>query len=125
MTTQNTASVCACQYPTNISNITSALLRTFSSTRCALPTTARRTVASYWHLQLETDKKILLEKARKALLQYDMRVVVGNLLDTRYDVVTLVTLGETYEIRKTAKCQEIESALVAELIRLHSRALAG
>lgn len=40
--------------------------------------------------KLETDKNILVEKARIAIQKYDMHMVIGNVLETRYDKVWIL-----------------------------------
>ncbi len=40
--------------------------------------------------KLETDKNILFEKAHMAIKKYDMHMVIGNVLDTRYEKVWML-----------------------------------
>ncbi|KAL8601348.1 hypothetical protein ACOMHN_054641 [Nucella lapillus] len=74
--------------------------------------------------KLETDRSLLIEKARKSLMQYDHKVVVANLLDTRKTEVVLVTKMAEETIRLTeeeaTRGKEIEEGLITVLIGLHA-----
>ncbi|KAL3693370.1 hypothetical protein R1sor_007021 [Riccia sorocarpa] len=66
--------------------------------------------------KLETDTKILLEKAHAALIKNDMHAVIANELVTRKQKVVLVTKsGETVVERADAH-QDVEAPLVSALI---------
>jgi len=73
--------------------------------------------------KLETDSKILLEKARKAIKGYGMDVVVANLLHSRNYKVTLVAQGMLTEIetdQDSNSQSEIEVPLCQTLSDLHN-----
>ncbi|KAK7489472.1 hypothetical protein BaRGS_00019271 [Batillaria attramentaria] len=75
--------------------------------------------------KLETDKSILIRKARKALEEYQHKVVVANVLDTRKTEVVLVTNDSEEPIRLTqeevANGTEIEEKLIQTLSSHHSK----
>jgi len=63
-------------------------------------------------LQLETDPKILIQKARDSLLKYQHQLVIGNLLNTRkYEVVLVDEKTETW-LRTEGRDIDIESLIV-------------
>lgn len=74
--------------------------------------------------KLETDSKILLRKAQRAITKYGMDAVVANLLQTRYDQVTIVTRAATRAHRRNSPETEIEAVIVKEIAALHDAALA-
>eukprot|EP01043_Picozoa_sp_COSAG02_P034885 COSAG02_NODE_2465_length_8785_cov_21.743610_1_plen_306_part_00 len=76
--------------------------------------------------KLETDEAILLKKARGAIGKYKMDCVVANILNTRYDRVTLVAPStETPEGAARVVARDpgsellLETVFVPELCRLH------
>lgn len=73
--------------------------------------------------KLETDEGLLVPKARLALDKYKHRMVVANLLQNRRHRVILVSPESTQEIVLTREevhaGVDIESAIVAEIVRLH------
>ncbi|KAG0710393.1 hypothetical protein GWK47_022891 [Chionoecetes opilio] len=73
--------------------------------------------------KLETDEKKLIEKATAALRKYKHDLVIGNLLQTRRDEVTLVTERESSLLRLTehqkAERIEIERLIVEEVCSRH------
>ncbi|CAD5122945.1 DgyrCDS11340 [Dimorphilus gyrociliatus] len=73
--------------------------------------------------KLETDPKLLIPKAKKALEKYKHQVVIGNVLDTRKREVYLVTTENVTPIRlknfDITKGVEIEQYLVEQLIKDH------
>jgi len=70
-------------------------------------------------LQLETDPKILIQKARDSLLKYQHQLVIGNLLNTRkYEVVLVDEKTETW-LRTEGRDIDIESLIVPKCIELH------
>ncbi|BES94997.1 DNA / pantothenate metabolism flavoprotein [Nesidiocoris tenuis] len=75
--------------------------------------------------KLETDPTILKEKCRRALNTYRHRLVVGNILQTRRNVVYIVTADEDYAIETTDveinNGVEIERKLVADLVVRHEK----
>lgn len=72
--------------------------------------------------KLETDSKILLEKADTALKKYKMHAVVANELLTRKEVVVVVTGSEKIPVHrdKTVASADVESPLVKLLVEKHS-----
>lgn len=83
--------------------------------------------------KLETDKNILLEKSKLAIQKYNVHMVIGNVLSTRYDKVLVSqnhssfgnhstdedNLVETTEISKSSTDKELEEALVTHVIEKH------
>ena len=74
--------------------------------------------------KLETDEAILLKKAKKALLTYQHRVVVANLLHNRKERVILVFHEEPEQNVEMSKDEleqglEIEQKIVKKLRGLH------
>ncbi|KAL0287300.1 UNVERIFIED_CONTAM: Phosphopantothenate--cysteine ligase 2, partial [Sesamum angustifolium] len=67
--------------------------------------------------KLETDTKILLEKANMALKKYNMHMVVANELKTRKEEVIVVTKNGNITIRRdmTQAGADVEEPLVAEV----------
>ncbi|XP_050234080.1 phosphopantothenate--cysteine ligase 2-like [Mercurialis annua] len=72
--------------------------------------------------KLETDSKILLEKAETALKKYKMHMVVANELMTRKEEVTVVTAEQNIPVRreKTQPGSDVEKPLIELLIEKHS-----
>ncbi len=80
-------------------------------------------------MQLETDKEILIPKARGALNRYGHQIVVGNLLHERkHEVVFVEKDSETWvripeEVRGKigigGAVHEIEEDIVEKLVSLH------
>ncbi|CAL5348706.1 unnamed protein product [Camellia sinensis] len=72
--------------------------------------------------KLETDSKILLEKAEIALEKYNMHAVVANELLTRKEVVIVVTSSEKISVHrdKTEASADVESPLIKLLVEKHS-----
>jgi phosphopantothenate-cysteine ligase len=74
-------------------------------------------------LQLETDEKLLVPKARQALEKYGHQIVIGNMLTTRKKTVTFITQDSERVVSMTQeqldKDVEIESKIVPELLRYH------
>lgn len=72
--------------------------------------------------KLETDIKILLEKAATALNKYDMHMVVANELLTRKEEVTVVRKSDNITIRrdKTQAVADVEDPLVKFIVEKHS-----
>jgi len=72
--------------------------------------------------KLETDSKILVTKARKALDKYGHKLVIGNLLDTRKREVFLVFKDDIEEVRLSdtefEAGVEIEEKIISRLIEL-------
>ncbi|CAL8338891.1 unnamed protein product [Lota lota] len=75
--------------------------------------------------KLETDKSILLDKARKALETYRHQAVVANVLDTRRGYVVVVTPDTKTELiltdNEVSKEVEIEEKIVGNLTGAHAR----
>ncbi|KAL9359250.1 hypothetical protein Peur_047373 [Populus x canadensis] len=72
--------------------------------------------------KLETDSKILLEKAEMALKKYRMHMVVANELSTRKEEVTVVTGNEKILVcrDKTQADSDVEESLVELIVGRHS-----
>lgn len=72
--------------------------------------------------QLETDKKILLEKAGTALKKYNMDIVVANELLTRKEEVIVVTTGGNIVVQrdKTRVDADVEEPLITLIVERHS-----
>lgn len=74
--------------------------------------------------KLETDPRILLEKARRALDTYRHQVVVANVLDSRRGYVVVVTPETQTELILTDKDEknevEIEDRIVSNLTLAHN-----
>ncbi|KAJ0025387.1 hypothetical protein Pint_08268 [Pistacia integerrima] len=72
--------------------------------------------------KLETDTKILLDKADMALRKYKMNAVVANELLTRKEVVVVVTDSEKISVQrdKTEAGSDVENPLVKLLVDRHS-----
>ncbi|XP_065183470.1 phosphopantothenate--cysteine ligase-like [Sycon ciliatum] len=74
--------------------------------------------------KLETDERIIAEKARGALEKYKHQVVISNLLSTRRNKVTFVTLSDQVEISVSTESErELEDLIVSELSRRHNEFL--
>lgn len=75
--------------------------------------------------KLETDKSILLDKAKKALDTYRHQAVVANVLDTRRGYVVVVTRDTQVELSLTdddvKNDIEIEERIVSNLTSAHQR----
>jgi len=74
--------------------------------------------------KLETDESILLRKSRAALEKYRVNLVVANVLDTRYERVSLLGQDFSEDIFR-ADGAPIEEALVARITALHETYLHG
>lgn len=72
--------------------------------------------------KLETDKKILLEKAGTALKKYNMDMVVANELLTRKEEVIVVTTGGNIVVQrdKTRVDADVEEPLITLIVERHS-----
>ncbi|KAG5541661.1 hypothetical protein RHGRI_021484 [Rhododendron griersonianum] len=77
--------------------------------------------------ELETDSKILLEKAEMALKKYKMHLVVANELETRKEVVVVVTSSEKISVHrdKNEASADVESPLIKLLVEKHSSYIEG
>lgn len=80
-----------------------------------------------WHFlicawQLETDPKILLEKADMALKKYQMHMVIANELSTRKDeVIVVAQSGNTVVCRdKVQPGADVENPLIELVVDRHS-----
>lgn len=75
--------------------------------------------------KLETDPRILLEKARRALDTYRHQVVVANVLDSRRGYVVVVTPETQTELILTDEDEknevEIEDRIVSNLTSAHNK----
>lgn len=78
--------------------------------------------------KLETDPKILVPKAKGALLRYRHELVIGNILERRKKEVILVSAEDEMPISlsdaELGQGVEIEAPLVAEVARRHEKYIA-
>ena len=70
--------------------------------------------------KLETDSSVLEDRARRALKRYGHQLVVGNLLQTRRDAVTMVTETESVTVRRIGE-EELEEKIIEEVVRRHKK----
>ena len=70
---------------------------------------------------METDPKILIQKARDSLIKYQHQLVIGNMLSTRKTEVVLVTENEETWVRTEGKDIDIESLIIPKCIELHCK----
>ncbi|GAA0175937.1 hypothetical protein Leryth_026616 [Lithospermum erythrorhizon] len=72
--------------------------------------------------KLETDTRILLEKADMALRRYNMHMVVANELSTRKEEVVIVTASGSKIVRRdmTKAGGEVEEPLIEVIVSEHS-----
>lgn len=73
--------------------------------------------------QLETDIKILLEKADAALKRYKMHMVVANELSSRKEEVVVVTSNNeriSVQRNRTFGFEDVEDPLIQLLVERHS-----
>lgn len=72
--------------------------------------------------KLETDKKILLEKADMALKKYKMHMVVANELLSRKEEVVVVTTNDKLSVHrdKTHVGNDVENPLIRLIVERHS-----
>ncbi|KAI9485945.1 MAG: DNA/pantothenate metabolism flavoprotein [Benjaminiella poitrasii] len=79
--------------------------------------------------KLETDINLLVPKARQALTRYGHQVVIGNMLRTRKQTVTLITKESEKVLSLTLEQLEdnieIESKIIPELVRIHEHWIAS
>lgn len=71
--------------------------------------------------KLETDEALLVPKSRKAISTYGVDLVVGNILETRYEKVTLIDGECTKDILKKEGSEPIEVALMDWLVARNSK----
>lgn len=73
--------------------------------------------------KLETDDSLLIAKSREALLKYNHKLVIANILQTRKHRVVMVSSSASHEITLSKEQAhtglEIEEPLVTEIIRRH------
>ncbi|XP_002123168.2 phosphopantothenate--cysteine ligase-like [Ciona intestinalis] len=69
--------------------------------------------------KLETDQNILISKCRSALSNYGHQVVVGNLLETRYNNVIIVTSSSVVNVKHNG--ENIEIKLISQLYSMHEQ----
>lgn len=73
--------------------------------------------------KLETDDSLLIAKSREALLKYNHKLVIANILQTRRHRVVMVSANASHEITLSKEQAhtglEIEEPLVSEIIRRH------
>ncbi|KAL1540509.1 Phosphopantothenate--cysteine ligase 2 [Salvia divinorum] len=77
--------------------------------------------------KLETDKEILLKKARTALEKYNMDMVVANELLTRKEEVIVVTKGGNVVVQRdrTRVGADVEEPLIELIVEQHSAAISS
>ncbi|CAB4054944.1 PPCS [Lepeophtheirus salmonis] len=70
--------------------------------------------------KLETDPKILMDKAKRALNTYGHSFVVANILETRRESVIIVCKdGESVQITRNTNESEIEECIIEFLCKKH------
>ncbi|XP_058098471.1 phosphopantothenate--cysteine ligase 2-like isoform X1 [Magnolia sinica] len=70
--------------------------------------------------KLETDPKILLEKADKALRKYKMHMVVANELSTRNEEVVVISSSDRIAVRREHQNEDVEKHLIDLLVERHA-----
>ncbi|GAA5811582.1 hypothetical protein MFLAVUS_005021 [Mucor flavus] len=79
--------------------------------------------------KLETDTTLLVPKARQALTRYGHQVVIGNMLKTRKQTVTLITQHSEKVLALTKEQMdhdvEIESLIIPQLVQIHQHWIAS
>ncbi|KAL7996967.1 putative DNA/pantothenate metabolism flavoprotein [Plasmopara halstedii] len=75
--------------------------------------------------KLETDWKILREKAQQAISKYSMHVVVANELHSRFDNVLLITDKDERFITRPQEEADIENCLMTAVARMHYQYIAS
>jgi len=90
-----------------------------------------RSVTSLWakdcyivSFKLETDHDILIKKAKDAIEKYRVNLVVANQLDTRRDVVYLLTPSDENDrnivkVVRPKECELIEPSFINEIVKQH------
>ncbi|XP_058098472.1 phosphopantothenate--cysteine ligase 2-like isoform X2 [Magnolia sinica] len=73
-----------------------------------------------WESMLETDPKILLEKADKALRKYKMHMVVANELSTRNEEVVVISSSDRIAVRREHQNEDVEKHLIDLLVERHA-----
>lgn len=71
--------------------------------------------------KLETDHKLVIPKARQAISNYGVDLVVANELHTRRDKVYLVTNDDCKELLRGPGDSIIEVAIVKYIVRVHGQ----
>jgi phosphopantothenate-cysteine ligase len=75
--------------------------------------------------KLETDEELVIHKAKRAIINYNVDVVIANQLHTRRDVVHLVSSADrslsftVVDIRRPAEVESIDSIVTKEISDLH------
>jgi len=94
--------------------------------------------------KLETDKNILIEKARLAIKKYDVHMVIGNVLESRYEKVWILQKrgvdvtgdegceGSELQIKEisrndasTSSMDELEDAMISYVVEKHFEYIAN
>ncbi|XP_038058150.1 phosphopantothenate--cysteine ligase-like isoform X2 [Patiria miniata] len=71
--------------------------------------------------KLETDRSLLLDKARQALEKYNHQVVIANILEERNEWVTMVTPEEYQKLSITDRNVScIEELIISDLVTKHT-----
>lgn len=74
---------------------------------------------------METDEKLLLEKAHRALERYGHKLVIANELKTRKHRVILVSADDHEEVTVKDDSIDIESLIVKKVISRHDEYIAS
>lgn len=93
--------------------------------------------------KLETDKDILLEKAQIAIKKYDMHMVIGNVLESRYDKVWILqnrsiyvtddqgVEGNDFQVEEVSRnnaspsIDELEESMISHVVEKHFEYIAN
>lgn len=69
--------------------------------------------------KLETDHSLVVPKARKAINNYGVHLVVANELHSRRDKVFLVTVDDCQELVRAPEAKQIEVLIVNRIVQAH------
>ena len=72
--------------------------------------------------KLETDQNLVIPKAKGAISKYQVDLVVANQLQTRRDVVYLVSADDdsAYEVHRNKRAESIDPELVQQISIRHA-----
>lgn len=71
--------------------------------------------------KLETDPNLVIPKAKGAISKYHVDLVVANQLQTRRDVVYLISADDdSYEVHRNKKAESIDPELVQQVSVRHN-----
>lgn len=71
--------------------------------------------------KLETDRDLLIKKATRSIHKYNMHYVIANLLQERFDRVTIVSKSGDSMVEKGASDKPIEHFFIERVVNLHKR----